>query len=259
MMDVFRPNRSVAGAAWAAIVAAWAAAILVAWLASSAFLVPTPLEVLSALGGLVAGDGLLYELWQSMKTNLEALAISAAVSLALSYLTVVPAFRPAAAVVAKARFFGLAGFVIVFTMAFGGGHGLKVALMTFGMTVFFVTSMASVVAGIPRAEYDQARSLRMGEWRIVWEVVILGKTDEAFEVMRQNAAIGWMMLTMVEGLVRSEGGVGAMMLSQSKHFHLDAVFAIQFSIFVVGVMQDFLIAWAKGLVCPYASLTLERR
>lgn len=258
-MDVFRPNRSVAGTAWAVVVTAWAAAILVAWLASSAFLVPTPLEVLSALGGLLTGDGLLYELWQSMKTNVESMALSVVLSLCISYLTVVPAFRPAAAIVAKARFFGLAGFVIVFTMAFGGGHGLKVALMTFGMTVFFVTSMASVVASIPRADYDQARSLRMGEWRIVWEVVVLGKADEAFEVMRQNAAMGWMMLTMVEGLVRSEGGVGAMMLNQGKHFHLDAVFAIEASVLFVGAMQDLLILWVKGLVCPYAVLVLERR
>lgn len=258
-MDALRPNRSVAGIAWVAIVAAWASAILLAWAAGSAYLIPTPFEVLSALGRLLTDDGLLYELWQSMKTNLESLGISIVLSLGLSYLTVVPALRPAAAIVAKSRFFGLAGFVVFFTMAFGGGHGLKVALMTFGMTVFFVTSMAAVVASIPRAEYDQARSLRMGEWRTVWEVVILGKADEAFEVTRQNAAIGWMMLTMVEGLVRSEGGVGAMMLNQTKHFHLDAVIAIQLSVFAVGILQDQLVSWAKGVVCPYAGLTLERR
>lgn len=259
MMDALRPNRSVTGTAWAVVIIVWAAVMSIAWTASSAYLVPSPLEVLSALGRLLTEEGLLYELFQSFKTNVESLLLSSVLSLGLSYLTVVPALRPAAAMVAKARFFGLAGFVVVFTMAFGGGHGLKVALMTFGMTVFFVTSMASVVASIPRAEFDQARSLRMGEWRTVWEIVILGKADEAFEVMRQNAAIGWMMLTMVEGLVRSEGGVGSMMLSQSKHFHLDAVFAIQFSIFAVGVMQDFLISSAKRALCPYASLTLERR
>ena len=48
--------------------------------------------------------------------------------------------------------------------------------------------------------------------------------------MRQNAAMGWMMLTMVEGISRSEGGVGAMLLNQNKHFHLSAVFAIQLTI-----------------------------
>ena len=65
----------------------------------------------------------------------------------------------------------------------------------------------------------------MSEWRAVWEVVVLGTADKAFDVLRQNAAIGWMMLTMVEGIARAEGGVGAMLLNQSKHFHLAEVFA----------------------------------
>src|SRR2546423_1702414 len=83
------------------------------------------------------------------------------------------------------------------------------------MPVFFVTSMASVIAAIPKEDFDHARTLRMSEWRVVWEVVILGTVATAFEVMRQNAAIGWMMLTTVEGIFRGEGGVGAMLMNRS--------------------------------------------
>jgi len=99
----------------------------------------------------------------------------------------------------------------------------------------------------------------MTEWRVVWEVVILGTADKAFEVLRQNAAIGWMMLTMVEGIVRSEGGVGTMLLDQSKHFNMAAVFAIQALILVVGLLQDYCIGLARNVFCPYANLTLERK
>src|SRR5437867_629398 len=84
----------------------------------------------------------------------------------------------------------------------------QVALLVFGMTVFFVTSMLDVVAAIPKESFDHARTLRMGEWRTVWEVLVLGTAEKAMDVLRQNAAIGWMMLTMVEGISRSEGGVG---------------------------------------------------
>ena len=56
-------------------------------------------------------------------------------------------------------------------------------------------------------KFDHARSLRFSDWRVVWEVVVLGTADKAFEILRQNAAIGWMMLTMVEGISRSEGGM----------------------------------------------------
>ena len=78
-------------------------------------------------------------------------------------------------------------------------------------------------------------------------------------MLRQNAAIGWMMLTMVEGISRAEGGVGAMLLNQNKHFHLAEVFAIQLLILLVGMLQDYGIGVLKRLLCPYADLTLERR
>jgi len=99
----------------------------------------------------------------------------------------------------------------------------------------------------------------MSEWRVVWEVVVLGTADQAIEVLRQNAAMGWMMLTMVESISRSEGGVGAMLLNQNKHFHLAEVFAIQGLILLVGMTQDYGIGVAKRLVCPYSVLTLERQ
>lgn len=258
-MKVFTPNSRVPPSASAAIVATWAALIVTLWSLGGAFMIPSPAETVLALGRMVAQEGLLYELFQSARTNLEALAISAGISLVLSYLTVVPAAAPAAAIVAKARFFGLTGFVIMFTMAFGGGHALKVALLVFGMTTFYVTSMAAVVAEIPRSDYDQARSLRMGPWRSVLEVVVIGRLDAALEVTRQNAAMGWVMLTMVEGLVRSEGGVGALILSQGKHFHLDAVFAIVASICLVGAAQDLLLWKMRDVLCPHARLTTEAR
>lgn len=259
MLDAFRPNKSVTGTTWTVIIVIQLVLLLLVWSFGSSFMVPSPAEIGRAWLSLVENDGLLYELWVSIKTNLEAIFISSIISVGLSYLTVVPVMRPIVELCSKSRFFGMSGFVIIFTMIFGGGHNLKVSLLVFGMSVFFITSMASIVANIPKEEFDHARSLRMSAWRSVYEVIILGKADEALEVLRQNAAIGFMMLTMVEGLVRSEGGVGTLMLNEGKHFHLDAVFAIQLTILFVGWMQDKIIGWFKNLVCPYANLTLERK
>jgi len=52
--------------------------------------------------------------------------------------------------------------------------------------------MIDVVAQVPKEKFDLARTLRMGEWRVVWEVIVLGRADAAFDAMRQNAAMGWM-------------------------------------------------------------------
>jgi NitT/TauT family transport system permease protein len=232
---------------------------LVVWFFSPFQVLPTPPEVFAALGKLWMEQGLGQELITSFMLNLEALAWTVVISLGLCYFTVMPAFRPIANAVARGRFLGLIGLTFVFTLMVGGGHRLKVALLVFGMTVFFVTSMAAEIAAIPKSKFDHARTLRMSEWRVVWEVVVLGTFDKAIEVFRQNAAIGWMMLTMVEGISRAEGGIGAMLLNQNKHFHLAEVFAIQLVILTVGLGQDFAIGFFKKMVCPYADLTLERR
>ena len=68
-----------------------------------------------------------------------------------------------------------------------------------------------------------------------------------------------MMLAMVEGIVKSEGGVGTALIAQDKYFHLPEVFAIQIVILIVGLSQDAMIGLLRRACCPYADLTLERR
>jgi NitT/TauT family transport system permease protein len=248
------PNQIPSRGAARLLILVQCAAALAFWWMSPLEVLPRPDEVLRAFGGLWLEQGLGRELLTSFTMNLQALALTVVLGLLLSYLTVVPFFRPLASAVSKGRFLGLIGLTFVFTLMLSGGHSLKVALLVFGMTVFFVTSMSEVVAAIPKENFDLARTLRMREWRVVWEVVVLGTADKAFEVLRQNAAIGWMMLTMVEGISRSEGGVGAMLLNQNKHFHLAEVFAIQLSILAVGLLQDQVLRALRQLLCPHAEL-----
>ena len=159
----------------------------------------------------------------------------------------------------KLRFLSMVGLSFVFTVMTHSGRQLKLSMLVFSVSVFFVTGMADVIASIPKEQYDLARTLGMGPWRVVWEIVVLGQIDRAFDVLRQNAAIGWMMLTMIESMVRSEGGIGAVLTTANKHFYLNAVFAIQITILVLGLFQDYMIGAAKRLFCPYAAIGSERK
>jgi NitT/TauT family transport system permease protein len=136
----------------------------------------------------------------------------------------------------------------------GGGHSLKVSLLAFGISTFLTFDMIKVVAAVPHEQFDHARTLGMGQWRIVYEVVVLGTLDEALDSIRMNAAMGWMMLTMVEGIARSEGGIGVLLLNENRHLNLSAVFAIQTLSWIVGLTQDYAFGWFKNFVCPYAAL-----
>jgi len=257
----FSPNVVLSRSATQFMVFSQIAFAIGAWVlwSQSSPIIPNPLEIAGAIKKLWFEEGLGHELFTSYGTNAKALFYSVVISLSFAYLTVTPFFQKVSMLLSKFRFLGLAGLTFIFTLVIGGGEDLKIALLTFGMTVFFLTSMAEEVARIPEEEFDHGRTLRWGEWRVVWEVVVLGKMDKAIEVMRQNAAIGWTMLTMVEGIVRSEGGIGGLLLTQNKHFHLAEVFAIQILILVVGMLQDYGIGFSKKKICPWADLGLERK
>ena len=259
LKHAFTPNKILSPSAVQIIVVMEIVAFLVLWSLSPFKILPRPGEVLTALQGLWTKQGLGPAIISSFMFNVQALLISAGLSLGIAYLGVMPVFRPIVAAVSKGRFLSLVGFSLLFMIVLpGGAPTVKLALLVFGMTVFFLTSMASVIAEIPMSDFDYARTLHMSEWRVVWEVVILGTADRALEVMRQNAAMGWMMLTMVEGIVRSGGGVGVLLLNNQKYMRLSEIFAIQLTVLIVGLCQDAAIGLIRRLFCPYAYLTTER-
>lgn len=257
-LNVLSPNRVISRQTVRWLIGFQLLMLFFIWIFSPTVFLPKPKEVFQALSEMWM-EGLGGELITSFNLNLQAIALSTILSLLLAYLTVIPFFRPIVTLLSKLRFLSMVGLTFFFTLMATTGHELKLYLLVFSVSVFFVTGMAEVVAAIPKEKFDLARTLRMGEWRVVYEVVILGQADKAFETLRQNAAMGWMMLTMVEGISRSEGGVGAMLLNQNKHFHLSAVFAIQISILFLGLGQDYVIGLLRRVFCPYATLTLERK
>jgi NitT/TauT family transport system permease protein len=258
LTDIFSPLHNLNKNVLRLMVAVQLIVFLVFWSASGMRFLPTPLEIVRAFNFLWTQEGLGVELVTSFLLNLQALALATMLSLLLSYASVIPFFRPAIVLIGKLRFLSMAGLTFFFTMLASSGHQLKLYLLVFAVSVFFIPSMADVIASVPKETFDLARTLRMGPWRTVWEVIVIGQSDKAFDALRQNAAMSWMMLTMVEGISRSAGGIGPMILDQNKYFHLDAVFAIQITILILGLGQDYAIGLFRKLVCPYADLKLER-
>jgi len=255
---VLTPNRVVSKRVLRILVVGQVIAFLLYWVFLTPATIPKPIEIVQSLRDLW-GNGVFVDIITSLLLYAEALLFATVFSMLLAYSSAIPFFRPGAELWSKLRFLGLAGLQYFFTLYVTGAHDLKLALLTFSISVFMVTSMLDVVDVIPKEKYDLARTLRMGEWQVLWEVVILGRADVAIDVVRQNAAIGWMMLPAIEGIFRSEGGIGAVLETQQKHFHLSEVFAIQLTILLLGLGQDYLIGIIKQEVCPYASLLLERR
>lgn len=237
-----------------ALTTVWVLIAMWAWEVWRAPIFPSGEQILAALPELWARDGLGAALVSSFRVNAEALLLSSAASLGLAYVCRVPAMRPPVAALTKLRFLSPAVFFLILLFAAPTAHALKVLMLAAGETFFLLTMMVNVVDAIPLARYDDARTLRMNEWQVTWYVVVRGTAVEAVDAIRDNAAMGWSMLMMVEGLVRSEGGVGVLLLNQEKYFNFAHVYAIALSILVVGLVQDWGLGALRDGLLPYARL-----
>lgn len=253
--SAFHPNTRERS--WWTCVFPWlllGAAVLGIWAWADSRIIPSPIGILKAFPQLWFADGLGMEMLTSVSLNLQAAALMIVVSLFVAYGTRIPAGRPLAVIFSAGRFNSFVGLPLLLTLAIGNAHWIKVVLLAIAMSVFTVPAIVDIIGTIPKENYDDGRVLHMNEWRTVWEIVVLGKFDEVIDVLRTSMAMGWMMLPMVEGLFRDEGGIGVLMLNKNKYLQLDAVFAIILIVGLVGLAQDRLILEIKRSVCPYAFL-----
>jgi NitT/TauT family transport system permease protein len=258
MTSIFFPDSDLSPMVKRMVSLGWVMLFLAAASLLSVPLLPKPLAVIAAWQELL-NHGLLHELWISFLLNIEAIAVTTILSLLLAYASLMPAIQPFVAFISKNRAIGFVGLTVFFTLATSGIHQFKLALLVYGMTVWFVTSMLTLLDSIPSEQFDHARTLGMSRWRVVWEVVVRGKADAVVDVMRENAAIGWMLLPMVEGVARAEGGIGVMLLNYNKYLRLDAVFALILTILLVVLVQDWALGLLKGVLFPYSRLDTEKR
>ena len=248
-----RPNVKITAPIERNLIAGWLAFMLVFWFLMPHLnpLLPGPVETAGALQTQYQ-QGALSELITSLVVSLEAITVAAILGLGLVYLATIPLFHILVDWIGKLRFLSLAGIIVLFEFAAPNGHILKVMVLAFLVLTFFVTDMLQVVDDIPRSRFDYARTQGLNEWQVLREVVIRGTLAQAFESIRMNAAMAWMMLSMVEGLSRSEGGIGIILLNMQTHMNFDALLALQIVIFLVGIAQDRVIKFIKIAICPYA-------
>lgn len=211
---------------------------------------PKPIEVARAIFHL-GKDGLLPEVLTSFWICMKAMFFATLASCIISYASTIPVFKYISLLITKFRFLSMVGLEFFFIMSFSG-DGLKVALLTFSVTVFFTTSFISAINDIEEYEFFHAMTTGLNKWQTLKEIVIYGKIADMLEFLKQNFAMAWMMITMVEGLVRSGGGIGVLLLNQQRTLSLDYIMALQIIILIIGIAMDYSIGYIKYAFCPWS-------
>ena len=220
---------------------------------------PKPTGIFNSTWRIVSENTFLDNFFATLGLIVKGMGIAITISLSIVYLSLVPFFSGLANAVSKLRFLTYTGLIFVFTILLKDGGQIKIFLLLFGIIPYFVTSLLAYIEEIPQKEYELCYTLKFSKWRTLYEVVIKGKLHLVFEVIRQNFAIAWMMITSVEGLSMSEGGLGTMMLKSNKYLKMDDVFAILVIILITGIVFDYLFDVIKVWLFPYTDTSRHQK
>ena len=253
-MNVFTPFAKINAGTMMLVGILTYVVVIGVWIIFPNKLIPSPLEVWNQFGYLVTERGLFSQTWTSFLLNPEATLIAGTLAMMLAYLWVIPAFRPLVAMFENWRFTGLVGITFFFMLLFPSAHSAKLAAVVFVMLPFILTSLCDSVKAIEEGEVNHARTLKLSPLRTVWEVGIWGSRDKTIDAIRQNFAIGWGTTAAVESFIRTEGGVGLMIVEQAKYLKLADLFATLLFVLVLGLLQNKILLWIRDIACPYARI-----
>lgn len=250
LLHLFHPNEAMSKKSFFTLSILYLVLFLVGWVLFAPPILPKPLELIPALRDLVQ-EGMFKDIMLSMGTVVEVITITSCLTFVLAVSTALPLMRPIARFVSTFRFISFTGFTFLFTILWGGGHELKIALLVFGTGSYMLTSFMGVINNIPSSAYDHARTLGLNEWEVTWEVVVLGHKDQFMDAVRQNGAICIMLVPVVEKLVMSEGGFGALLFTEERHHNLAEIIALQSVAYVFALIFDYGMGVIRLLTCPY--------
>jgi ABC-type nitrate/sulfonate/bicarbonate transport system permease component len=250
LKKLFRPFEKVDGQQKSILIGTWILLVVGYWVISSfgtKHLFPSPGQVWEGFQALFS-EGLVVHLASSLALCFQATIYSLIISLAIAYLSPLPALKPLAVVMSKVRYLPLTGITFYLAILVSNARAMQVSVLMIFMSLYFITSLLAVLKDIPAEEIDHARSLKCSRWEVLWEVVIKGRLDYVIDVLRQNLAIIWMMLVTVESILVAAGGLGVLIKNSDKFMNHGRIVALQLVILLVGLLLDSALnALRKGL------------
>lgn len=216
--------------------------------------IPSPLGIIDGFVQLYEEQNLVFNFITSTVFCIKCIFIGTVISLLFSYLSIIPITKFPMKMITKLRFLGTLGISFYVLTLVGNVDQQKVILMTFSIGVFLVTAIQSEISSPSKDEKDYGKTLGFSPWKLSLEINILSRLDKVWEIMRQNFAIAWVMLTTVEYLMKSSGGIGVLLVENNKYKHLEQVWALQIIIILTGMFIDWLFKKSGKFIFSYSSL-----
>jgi ABC-type nitrate/sulfonate/bicarbonate transport system permease component len=240
----FQPRqiRGVAGLTFAAVLALWWVATAANWV--SAFALPPPGEVLSALAELIRNGTLAKHLAASMQRLALGWSLGASLGLAVGFAIGLSSLARSSALPLVSALFPIPKIALLplFIIWLGIGEISKVATIAFGVFSPMAIATFGGVDNVDRNLIRMAQSFGVPTPTIIRRIILPGAMPALLSGARISASIAIILLTAAE-MIGAQFGIGAFVLAAGNLMQIDQLVA---GVLVLSAM-GFAISQAIGL------------
>jgi NitT/TauT family transport system permease protein len=222
-------------------------------------LMPTPGSVMSSFEELHHEDYLIENSWISIARNFNGYFKAVIYAIPIGFLIgLFPIFRALFAKYVDAiRFIPLAATTGIFIIWYGIDEAVKVNFLAFGIFVYLLPIVVQRIDGVEKVYMQTAKTMGASKWQTIRTVFIPAVFSRVFDDIRVIVAISWTYIVIAE-LINNQGGLGVMIHTAARQSRIDKVFAILFSIIIIGILQDILFKWLDRVLFPHKYATKLR-
>jgi sulfonate transport system permease protein len=215
---------------------------------------PPGMEILQAIPKLFAKNDLVGNFIISLSFCMKSMFYALCIAFGFMLLARIPIFESFAIFCRKFRFLPSVGLSFLFMRLTGDVESQMSWMMIFGITTFFIDGSVGIALSVTKDDVSYAKSLRLSRWQVFRELIIYNKLPAFFSMAISNFAIAWMLLSSIENIAKSSGGIGVVLAESSKYFHLDEVYATQILILFTGITADFIFNTVNNWIFPHITL-----
>jgi ABC-type nitrate/sulfonate/bicarbonate transport system permease component len=243
----------LAALAWVLVVLIWS--LITHWELLSAYVFPTPVEVLRAFRPLFTERGLLSNVYASWLRIGQAFlwCVIIAVPLGLLMATFRWVYDLVNPVAAPMRSMPTTAFLPAFIGLFGIDETMKVAFLWFGMFFYLLAVVVEEVNRVDSSLLETAYTLGAKRYQVMW-LMFRASIPGIFSSFRILYDIGWTYVILAE-IVNRKKGVGAMVQSAYEFHQPDLVYAGIIAIGVAAFLFRALLTLSERVLFPWRQAT----
>lgn len=214
---------------------------------------PSPVEVLQAIGRLWSTDVLQKDITYSIFRVFSGFALAVIISVPLGVLmgtfaSIRAMMEPAIAIL---RYMPAPAFIPLLILYFGLGEIPKILLIFIG-TLFFNTLMImDAVKFVPKELIETTYTLGGNRKQVLLQVILPHVLPGILDASRVNMAASWNLVIVAE-LVAATEGLGRRISVAQRFLRTDEIFAGLLVIGLIGLTIDLLFRLALKLWCSWA-------